>query len=73
MGDPARRPARPHHYRLRLYALSVAKLGLGAGASAAQVAAKVQANALAQAEISRALRPLGGPGPAAIAAARTGR
>ena len=34
-----------------LYALSVAKLGLGASAGAAQVAAKVQASALAQAEI----------------------
>lgn len=50
-GGPCPPPGRPHHYRLRLYALSVAKLGLGAGASAAQVAAKVEANALAQAEI----------------------
>jgi hypothetical protein len=50
-GGPCPPPGQPHHYRLMLYALSVAKLGLGAGASAAQVAARVQANALAQAEI----------------------
>jgi Raf kinase inhibitor-like YbhB/YbcL family protein len=50
-GGPCPPPGPPHHYRLTLYALSVAKLGLGAGASAAQVAAKVQASALAQAEI----------------------
>jgi Raf kinase inhibitor-like YbhB/YbcL family protein len=50
-GGPCPPPGPPHHYRLMLYALSVAKLGLGAGASAAQVAAKVQASTLAQAEI----------------------
>jgi Raf kinase inhibitor-like YbhB/YbcL family protein len=50
-GGPCPPPGQPHHYRLMLYALSVAKLGLGAGASAAQVAARVQANALAQAQI----------------------
>jgi Raf kinase inhibitor-like YbhB/YbcL family protein len=50
-GGPCPPPGPPHHYRLMLYALSVAKLGLGARASAAQVAAKVQASALAQAEI----------------------
>jgi Raf kinase inhibitor-like YbhB/YbcL family protein len=50
-GGPCPPPGRAHHYLLMLYALSVAKLGLGAGATAAQVAAKVQANSLAQAEI----------------------
>ena len=50
-GGPCPPPGPPHHYRLMIYALSVAKLGLGADASAAQVAAKVQASALAQAEI----------------------
>ena len=50
-GGPCPPPGPPHHYRLMLYALSVAKLGLGASASAAQVAAKVQASALAQAQI----------------------
>lgn len=50
-GGPCPPPGPPHHYRLMLYALSVAKLGLGADASAAQVAAKVQASSLAQAEI----------------------
>jgi phosphatidylethanolamine-binding protein (PEBP) family uncharacterized protein len=34
-----------------LYALGVAKLGLDASASAAQVAARVQASALAETEI----------------------
>jgi hypothetical protein len=50
-GGPCPPPGPPHHYRLMLYALGVAKLGLGAGVSAAQVAARVQASALAQAEI----------------------
>jgi Raf kinase inhibitor-like YbhB/YbcL family protein len=50
-GGPCPPPGAPHHYRLMLYALSVAKLGLGEGATAAQVAAKVQAEALAQAQI----------------------
>jgi len=50
-GGPCPPPGPPHHYKLMLYALGVAKLGLGAGASAAQVAAKVQATALAQAQI----------------------
>lgn len=40
-----------HHYRLMLYALRVAKLGLDAGASPAQVASRARANALAAAEI----------------------
>lgn len=45
-------PAGPrHHYRLVLYALRVATLGLDASASPAQVAAKAKANALAEAEI----------------------
>ena len=50
-GGPCPPRGPPHHYRLMLYALSVTKLGLGASASAAQVAAKVQASALAQAQI----------------------
>jgi hypothetical protein len=50
-GGPCPPRGAPHHYLLMLYALSVAKLGLGAGVTAAQVAAKVQAEALAQAEI----------------------
>lgn len=50
-GGPCPPPGPAHHYRLMLYALGVAKLGLGAGASAAQVAARVQASALAQVEI----------------------
>lgn len=45
-------PAGPlHHYRLVLYALRVATLGLDASASPAQVAAKAQASALAEAAI----------------------
>ena len=48
---PCPPPGPPHHYRLLLYALRVANLGLDPGASAAQVAAHAQANALAQAEI----------------------
>lgn len=48
---PCPPPGPPHHYRLLLYALRVANLGLDPGASAAQVAASAQANALAQAEI----------------------
>jgi hypothetical protein len=50
-GGPCPPPGPPHHYRLMIYALSVAKLGLDSSASAAQVAARVQANALAQAQI----------------------
>jgi Raf kinase inhibitor-like YbhB/YbcL family protein len=50
-GGPCPPSGPPHRYRLMLYALRVAKLGLDAGASAAQVAAKVRANALAEAEI----------------------
>lgn len=50
-GGPCPPPGPPHHYRLLLYALRVAKLGLDARASAAQVAAKVRADALAGAEI----------------------
>lgn len=50
-GGPCPPPGPPHHYRLMLYALSVAKLGLGASASAAQVAARVQASVLARTEI----------------------
>lgn len=50
-GGPCPPPGPPHHYRLMLYALRVAKLGLDASANAAQVAAKARANALAEAEI----------------------
>ncbi|MHB8816287.1 MAG: YbhB/YbcL family Raf kinase inhibitor-like protein [Steroidobacteraceae bacterium] len=50
-GGPCPPPGRPHHYRLMLFALSVAKLGLDASASAEQVAARVQARALAKTEI----------------------
>jgi hypothetical protein len=50
-GGPCPPPGPPHHYRLLLYALRVARLGLDASASAAQVAAKVRADALATAEI----------------------
>lgn len=48
---PCPPPGPAHHYRLLLYALRVAKLGLDPRASAAQVAARAQANALAEAEI----------------------
>jgi Raf kinase inhibitor-like YbhB/YbcL family protein len=50
-GGPCPPPGAPHHYRLMLYALRLAKLGLDAGASAAQVAARAQANSLGEAEI----------------------
>ncbi|HEY1889630.1 MAG TPA: YbhB/YbcL family Raf kinase inhibitor-like protein [Steroidobacteraceae bacterium] len=50
-GGPCPPPGPAHHYRLMIYALRVAKLGLDSGASAAQVAARVQAHALAQAQI----------------------
>lgn len=50
-GGPCPPPGPPHHYRLMIYALSIAKLGLDSSASAAQVAARVQGSALAQAQI----------------------
>jgi hypothetical protein len=50
-GGPCPPPGPPHHYRLMIYALRVAKLGLDSSAGAAQVAARVQASALAQAQI----------------------
>lgn len=50
-GGPCPPPGAPHHYRLMLYALRIATLGLDASASPAQVAAKARANALAEAEI----------------------
>jgi Raf kinase inhibitor-like YbhB/YbcL family protein len=50
-GGPCPPPGPPHHYRLILYALRVATLGLDASASPAQVAAKARANALAEAEV----------------------
>lgn len=48
---PCPPPGAPHHYRLMIYALRSAKLGLDASARPAEVAAKVGANAVAQAEI----------------------
>lgn len=48
---PCPPPGPAHHYRLMLYALRVPRLGLDASASAAQVAARVRASALAEAEI----------------------
>ena len=50
-GGPCPPPGAPHHYRLLLYALRVAKLGLDAKASAPQVASKVRHDALAAAEL----------------------
>lgn len=50
-GGPCPPPGPPHHYRLMLYALRLAKLGLGANASPAQVAARVRAGALGASEI----------------------
>ena len=50
-GGPCPPPGPPHHYRLMLYALRISRLGLDASASPAQVAARVLANALAEAEI----------------------
>lgn len=50
-GGPCPPPGPPHHYRLTLYALRSARLGLGASASAADVAARVRAEALAEAQI----------------------
>ena len=50
-GGPCPPPGAPHHYRLTLYALRSAKLGLDASAKPAEVASKVRADALAQAEI----------------------
>ena len=50
-GGPCPPPGPPHHYRLVLYALRTARLGLDASASPAQVAAKVRADALTAAQI----------------------
>jgi Raf kinase inhibitor-like YbhB/YbcL family protein len=50
-GGPCPPPGPPHHYHLMLYALRLSKLGLDMSASPAQVAARVLANALAEAEI----------------------
>jgi len=50
-GGPCPPPGSAHHYRLMLYALRVAKLGLDASAEPAQVAARVAANALAESQI----------------------
>jgi Raf kinase inhibitor-like YbhB/YbcL family protein len=52
-GGPCPPPGPPHHYHLMLFALRQASLGLGAGATPAQVASRVRANALAEAEIVR--------------------
>jgi Raf kinase inhibitor-like YbhB/YbcL family protein len=50
-GGPCPPPGPPHHYHLMLYALRLARLGLDASASAAQVAARVHAHALGEAQI----------------------
>lgn len=50
-GGPCPPPGAPHHYRMTLYALRSAKLGLDASAKPAEVAARVRADALAQAQI----------------------
>jgi Raf kinase inhibitor-like YbhB/YbcL family protein len=52
-GGPCPPPGPPHHYHLMLYALRLSKLGLDMSATPAQVAARVLANALAEAEIVR--------------------
>jgi Raf kinase inhibitor-like YbhB/YbcL family protein len=52
-GGPCPPPGPAHHYHLMLFALRQATLGLGAGATPAQVASRVRANALAEAEIVR--------------------
>ena len=51
-GGPCPPPGPPHHYRITLYALRVAQLGLDAQALPAAVAAKVRAAAIARAEIT---------------------
>jgi Raf kinase inhibitor-like YbhB/YbcL family protein len=50
-GGPCPPPGPAHRYELTVYALRVAKLGLGASASPAQVAARVRGEALAAARI----------------------
>ena len=50
-GGPCPPPGSPHHYRLTLYALRVAKLGLGADATPAQIEARARGSALAQAQV----------------------
>lgn len=51
-GGPCPPPGPPHHYHLMLYALRLAKLGLGVTASPAQVAARARAASLAEAQIA---------------------
>ncbi len=51
-GGPCPPPGAPHHYHLMLFALRVAKLGLGVGASPGKVASKVHAAAIAKAEMT---------------------
>ena len=50
-GGPCPPPGSPHHYRLTLYALRIAKLGLGADAKPAQIEARARAGALAEAQV----------------------
>lgn len=50
-GGPCPPAGSRHHYHFMLYALRVAKLGLGASATAEQVDSRVRAEALAKAEI----------------------
>jgi Raf kinase inhibitor-like YbhB/YbcL family protein len=41
----------PHHYRFKLYALDVERLGLGAGAKVEQVESEAQKHAIGRAEL----------------------
>ena len=50
-GGPCPPSGSLHHYHFMLYALKVAKLGLGAGAQPAEVSSAVSAAGLAEAEI----------------------
>ena len=50
-GGPCPPPGSPHHYRLTLYALRLAKLGLGTDAGPAQIDARARASALAEAQV----------------------
>lgn len=50
-GGPCPPPGSRHHYRLTLYALRVANLGLGTDAGPAQIDARARASALAEAQV----------------------
>jgi Raf kinase inhibitor-like YbhB/YbcL family protein len=51
-GGPAPPPGKPHRYIFTVYALKVAKLGLGAGASIAEASAAIEKNSLGHASIT---------------------